>query len=136
MDQNAQNAQNQTQNIDDIQKHIAEVLNLTDVTDEKQKEFIQQATEVLLKKIFLAVVDKLSEEDQNKYLDLLEKEEQPEEIRKFLDEKIPEYDKFAQGIIDEFVTGLRNAGAAKAEEGQAGTGQADAGQNQEVKPQA
>lgn len=116
MDQNTQNqTQNQSQSFDDIQKTIALTLGISDLPDEKQKEIIDSSTEVLLKKIFLTTVEKLNEQDQKAYLEMLEKEPKPEEVEKFLTEKIPDYHNLIQAEVDEFIKGMKEAAGAKGE---------------------
>ncbi len=96
-----------------MQQQIADTLGITGLPDEKQKEIIDKSTDVLLQKIFLETVEKLSEEDQKTYLEMIEKEDtKPEDTGKFLEEKIPEYKNHIQKLVDDFITGLKTAAAS------------------------
>ncbi len=108
--QNTQTSlQADTQSIEEMQEKIAATLGISDLPDNRQKELIDKATETLLQKIFLETVDKLTEEDRKTYLELIEKESQPEEIEKFLNEKITSFGDFRQKIVDDFVSGMKTA---------------------------
>lgn len=108
MDQNQQDPQSDI-NIEDLQKQIAATLGITDLSDQKQKEIIEKATEVLLQKIFLDTIDKLSEEDTITYDELLEKKTDPAEIEKFLDDKIPNRTDIILETIDTFINNMKTA---------------------------
>jgi len=111
MDQNTQNNNNNDQiekNIAEIQKQIALNLGISDLSDEKQKQIVEKATEVLIRKIFITTIEKLSEEDKNIYLDFVEKGAEPQEIEKFLNEKIPNFIEMRQKIIVDFFTEMKN----------------------------
>lgn len=112
MDQNTPNQQTEPI-VEDLQQKIAAVLGITDLNDQKQKEIIEKATEVLLKKIFLQTIDKLSDEDVTKYEELLDKEVSPEEIEKFLNEKIPGRTDSIQKTVDDFINDIKTAAAAE-----------------------
>ena len=100
--------QNQT-NTQQIQQQIAAALGIASLSDDKQKEIIEKATETLLKKLFLMTVEKLSDEDKKTYMELVEKEDDPKNIEKFLVEKIPDYEKMIEAATQEFITGMKAA---------------------------
>lgn len=110
-----QNTQNQKPNMDDIQKTIASTLGISDLPEQEQKEIIDSSTEILLKKIFMSTIEKLNEDDQKSYLEMLEREPKPEEVEKFLSEKIPDYENLVQTQVDEFVKGMKEAAGAKSD---------------------
>lgn len=105
MDQNTP----QPQTLEEIQLKIASTLGISDLSDDKQKEIIEKATEVLLKKIFLQIVEQLSEEDEKTYMELLDKESSPEDIDKFLTEKIPNHNDNIEKMVEEFITEMKAA---------------------------
>ena len=106
MDQN----QNQNlQSLDEIQQKIAEALGVTGEPTEQQMDLIDKATDVILKKIFLSTVEKLSATDSEEYSKFLEKEASPEEIGKFLSDKIPGYNDLKQKIITDFIEEMKTA---------------------------
>ncbi len=113
MDQNTQNTQSNLLSVEEMQQKIAESLGIADLSDEKQKELIDKATEILLKKIFLENVERLSEEDKTAYFQLIESEAAPEALEKFLNEKITGYSDIIAKIVDDFVSEMKASGEAK-----------------------
>ncbi len=77
-----------------------EELGLTGLPQEKQEELMVKMTEVVLKRIFVETMEKLSDADRDAY-EKMENAE-PEEISKFLKEKIANYDEMVQKIIADF----------------------------------
>jgi len=85
-----------------IQASLIEELGLTGLPQEKQDELMIKMTEVILKRIFVETMDKLTEADQEAYGKMVETETNPEELEKFLAEKIPGYDEMIKKIVDDF----------------------------------
>jgi hypothetical protein len=85
-----------------IQKTLIDELGLTDLSQEKQEELLAKMTEVVLKRIFVETMDKLTERDQEAYADLIEKNANPEEVEKFLTEKISGYNEMVKKVVDDF----------------------------------
>ena len=85
-----------------IQKTLLDELGLTNLSQEKQEELVIKMTEVLLKRMFLETVEKLNEADQGAYAEMIEKKADPEEIEKFLTEKISNYDAMLEKIVADF----------------------------------
>ena len=113
MDQNQTQSQIQNlQTLEEIQAKIADTLGVTGSTDEKHLELVDKATDVILKKIFLDTIEKLSDADAESYAKLIEAESSPAEIQKFLSEKIPDYQGMAQKITDDFLKEMKEAGSA------------------------
>lgn len=100
MDQ-AQISDQQAQN---IQQQLVEAFGIQDLPADKQQEILSRAGELILKRIFLKVMDSLSEEDKNQFDSLLGKQSQPaqEEITAFLGEKIPNINQLMQQEIEAF----------------------------------
>lgn len=109
MDTKHQNPKSEI-NIEELQKQIAAALGITNLNDRTQKEVIEKATEVLLKKLFLDTIDKLSEEDAKAYGELLEKDTTaPDDIEKFLSGKIPNRTGTTQETIEQFIADIKSA---------------------------
>ena len=89
-------------NQSDIQKTLIEELGLDNLPKEKQEQLTIKMTEVILKRIFLETVEKLSEADQETYSQMIENKATPEELEKFLNEKISNYDEMVKKIADDF----------------------------------
>lgn len=89
---------NQTQ----IKESLIEEMGFGDLPEEKQQELISKMFEVLLKRIYVEANDKLSEEDKNALDEMISKNSQPEEVEKFLQEKIPDYSEMINNILSGF----------------------------------
>ncbi len=89
---------NQTQ----IKESLIEEMGLGDLPEEKQQELIRKMFEVLLKRIYVEANDKLSEEDKTALDEMISKNSQPEEVEKFLQEKIPDYSEMIKNILSGF----------------------------------
>lgn len=85
-----------------MQKSLIEEMGLGDLPEEKQQALTEKMFEVLLKNIFVEAGEKLSEEDKNIFGEMISKEASPEEIEKFLKEKIPDYEEMVKNIILNF----------------------------------
>lgn len=81
---------------------LIEELGLSDLPQEKQEKLLIRMTEVVLKRIFVETVEKLSEADQEAYSKMMEENASPEDVEKFLNEKISGYDALVKKIVDDF----------------------------------
>ena len=88
-----------------IQQTIIEELGLSELPQEKQEELLAKIGEVLIKRIYLETMERLEKEDQEKLVDMMEKN--PDSIEAFLAEKIPNYEEFVKSIIDNFKQELK-----------------------------
>jgi hypothetical protein len=88
-----------------LKQTIIEELGLGDLPQEKQDELMTQIGEVIMKRIYLETMETLEKEDQEKLVDLMEKN--PEGVEAFLREKIPDYDNFVKKVVDEFKAELK-----------------------------
>jgi polyhydroxyalkanoate synthesis regulator phasin len=68
---------------------LIEKLGLKDLTKEKQEKMLESMNELLWKRIFLAIVGKLSENEAKTLNNYLEKNEY-DEADKYLTEKVPD----------------------------------------------
>jgi hypothetical protein len=82
-------------------------LGLGNLSEDKREELIAKMTEVVLKRIFIETVEKLNEKDQEEYAKMIENKVTPEEMEKFLLEKIPDYDAMVKKIVDDFKEEVR-----------------------------
>lgn len=85
-----------------IQKQLAEEMGISDLSDDQQKELMAKMTEVVLKRIMLETLEKLSEADKGAYLKMVEEGADTNAIQKFLEEKIPTYNTMVEKIVAEF----------------------------------
>lgn len=85
-----------------VQKTIIDELGLSSLPQEKQEELLVKMTEVVLKRIFVETMEKLSEADQEAYSQMIDRNATPEEVEKFLIEKIPNYDELVKKVVEDF----------------------------------
>jgi len=90
-----------------ILKGIIEELGLENLPEEKQKELILKITETLFTRIYTETLERLSDADKESYGKMVEEKANPEEIEKFLMEKIPGYDQMIEKIITDFKDELK-----------------------------
>lgn len=85
-----------------IQQTLMEELGLTDLPEDKQNKLLIKMTEVVLKRIFVETMEKLTEREQADYEKMIDENVSPEEVEKFLKEKISNYGEMVKKIIDDF----------------------------------
>ena len=59
-------------------------------------------TEVLLKRIFTQTMERLTEPDQETYAKMIDEKASPDDLEKFLREKISDYDAILEKVIADF----------------------------------
>ena len=90
-----------------LREELIEELSLKGLGSEKQEELLGKMLEALLKRIFLDTMEKLGEDGVAEYEKLIAAESSEEEIARFLEKRIPDYDAFVQNIVQDFKTGLK-----------------------------
>ncbi len=86
---------------DKITKEIIKELGLEKLPAERQDDILAKIGELILKKIFVQTIDKLSDADRREFEKILEKGDTAENVEKFLSEKIENYDKMVEEIVVE-----------------------------------
>ncbi len=84
-------------------------MSLDGMAPEKQEELLGKMLEALLKRIFADTLEKLGESGAEEYEELVEKQVSEEEIARFIETKIPNYDVFVKDIIDQFKAEMKAA---------------------------
>ena len=92
-----------------IQKTILDELGLSDLPEDKKDQLLIKMTEVVLKRIFLETMEKLSEKDQAAYEKLIDESASPEQLEKFLKEKISDYEGTVVRTIAQFKEEMKKA---------------------------
>ncbi|MEP7162524.1 MAG: DUF5663 domain-containing protein [Candidatus Moraniibacteriota bacterium] len=90
-----------------LKKELVEELSLKGLSAEKQEELLGKLLETLLKRIFLDTMEKLGEAGVTEYEELVQKEANEEEVARFLEKKIPDYDAFVATIIESFKSDMK-----------------------------
>ncbi len=80
-------------------ENLIKELELEKMPAERQEEIISQMDEIILKEMFLKVLERLDSISQTHFKKMLEEERTPEEIRSFLEIKIPDYEEMMKKII-------------------------------------
>lgn len=84
------------------QKTLIDELGLGNLSQEKQDKLMIKMTEVVLKRIFVKAMEKLSEAEQEEYTKLIDQDVEPDQLETFLKEKISNYDGMVQKTIEDF----------------------------------
>lgn len=87
---------------EEAKKALIEEMGIAGMPEEQQNELLGKMTEVVIKRILLEVLEKLSEADQAAYEGMLVNNASPEEIDKFIQEKVPDYEKIVAKVVGEF----------------------------------
>lgn len=87
---------------EEVKKALLEEMGIANLPENQQNELLSKMTEAVLKRILLEVLDKLNESDRVSYEKMIENEASPEEMDKFLQEKVPEYEKLVGKVVSEF----------------------------------
>lgn len=90
-----------------VRAKILEYLEIENAPVEKQDEIISKIGEVAFKEILLTTLERLNEEQQKEYDQLLEEEAEPEVVEVFLKEAIPDYEKMVEQKIDDLMKSLK-----------------------------
>ncbi|MDP1884638.1 MAG: hypothetical protein Q8L10_04705 [Candidatus Moranbacteria bacterium] len=92
-----------------IQSDLIKELGLENLPSDKQEELIIKMTEVVLKRMFIETMDRLSPIDQELFGGMLENQAGPDEIENFLKENIHNYEELLQKIISELKAEMKSA---------------------------
>jgi Protein of unknown function (DUF5663) len=94
-----------------IEQELVEELALSGLPKPKQEELLGRMLEALLKRIFMGTMERLGEDGMKEYEALIESEPTEEAVGKFLEERIPEYAAFIEGIVDQFKKDIKAVAA-------------------------
>lgn len=85
-----------------LREELIKTFHLEQLPEEKRDALLEKMGEAVLKRIFLATLDKLGDDGIAEYEALLDRQATPEEVDTFFEKKIPGYDVFVRGVVDEF----------------------------------
>jgi len=88
------------------QKNLIQELGLEDLPEEKQIELLTSMTRVLIKRITLEVLEKLTEAERKEF-DKVRESDDPEKVAKFLRDKIKNYDEMVEQIVKDFKNDMK-----------------------------
>ena len=85
-----------------LREELIKAFHLEQIPEDKRDELLEKMGEALLKRVFLATMEKLGDDGVGEYVALLDKQAKQEEIEAFFEKKIPGYDIFVRGVADDF----------------------------------
>lgn len=85
-----------------LREELIQAFHLEQIPEEKRDELLEKMAEALLKRVFLATMEKIGDDGVAEYEILLEKQAKAEEIEAFFEAKIPGYDVFVRDVATEF----------------------------------
>ncbi len=92
---------------DQIQKTLIDDLGLSDLSEDKKDQLLMKMTEVVLKRIFLETMEKLTDRDQDEYSRMIDENVEPARLETFLQEKIAGYEDMVAHIVADFVEEMK-----------------------------
>lgn len=84
-----------------VQDDIVKDLGLEKFSPEMQNDILEKIGELIIKKMFLATMDRLDSKSAGEFEKIVDEEKTPEEIEAFLREKIDGYDEMLEKIVVE-----------------------------------
>ena len=84
-----------------MQDEILKDLGIKGLAPEMQNNILEKIGELIIKRMFLATVDKLDSKGADEFNKMAEEEKTPEEVETFLREKIADYDEMLEKIVIE-----------------------------------
>lgn len=91
-----------------IQKKLIDDLGLADLPADKKDQLLMKMTEVVLKRIFLETMEKLSDSDQDAYAKMIDENVEPEQLEAFLQDRISDYENMVSKIVADFLKEMKS----------------------------
>lgn len=96
-----------TQKTTIIQQTIVDELGLGDLSEERKAKMLVDLLELVLKRLYMETMDKLSKDDQEQLMKMIEEKADQEKVEAYLREKINGYDSFVKGVVEELKDELK-----------------------------
>ena len=90
-----------------LKQTILDELGIADLPEERRERILVDMMEVILKRLYIETMEKLSKEDQDALMDLLDNKAEEAKVETFLREKIENYNDFVKKVVDEFKVELK-----------------------------
>lgn len=90
-----------------LQQTIVDELGLGDLPEERKAQILVDLLELVLKRLYMETMDKLTKEDQQELMNMLEKKADQEKVETFLRSKITNYDEFVKKVVSELKDELK-----------------------------
>ncbi|MDP2788690.1 MAG: DUF5663 domain-containing protein [bacterium] len=85
-----------------IQKSIAEILEAENLLPEEVEELLLRVGALIYQNVMTRAVESLTDEEQNKFEKILDKQSEPEEIFTFLKNKVPGFEEIIKEESEKF----------------------------------
>ncbi|TSA45945.1 hypothetical protein D4R51_01010 [bacterium] len=90
-----------------LQQTIVDELGLGDLPEERKAQILVDLLELVLKRLYMETMDKLTKEEQQELMNMLEEKADQEKIESFLRSKITDYDEFVKKVVSELKDELK-----------------------------
>ncbi|PIU79214.1 MAG: hypothetical protein COZ28_01075 [Candidatus Moranbacteria bacterium CG_4_10_14_3_um_filter_44_15] len=90
-----------------LQQTIVDELGLSDLPEEKKAKILVDLLELVLKRLYMETMDKLTQEDQQELMKMLEEKAGSDKVEVFLREKISGYDEFVKKVVSDLKDELK-----------------------------
>lgn len=90
-----------------MQETIVEELGLGDMPEEQKSKILVDLLELVLKRLYMETMDKLTQEDQQELMKMLEEKAEPDKVEAFLRGKISDYDEFVKKVVSDLKDELK-----------------------------
>jgi len=90
-----------------MQETIVEELGLGDLPEEQKAKVLVDLLELVLKRLYMETMDKLTQEDQQELMKMLEEKAESDKVEAFLREKISGYDEFVKKVVSDLKDELK-----------------------------
>jgi len=102
-----------------LQQTIVDELGLGDVPEERKAKILVDLLELVLKRLYMETMDKLTKEDQQELMKMLDEKAEAEKIEAFLRGKIEDYNEFVKKVISSLKDELKEDTASFGNAGEA-----------------
>lgn len=90
-----------------LQQTIIDELGLGDLPEERKAQILVDLLELVLKRLYMETMDKLTKEEQQELMKMLEEKSDQEKVESFLRSKISDYDEFVKKVVSELKDELK-----------------------------
>lgn len=90
-----------------LQQTIVDELGLSDLPEERKAKILVDLLELVLKRLYMETMDKLTQEDQRELMKMLEEKAEPDKVEAFLREKISGYEEFVKKVVSDLKDELK-----------------------------
>jgi hypothetical protein len=90
-----------------MQETIVEELGLGDMPEEQKAKVLVDLLELVLKRLYMETMDKLTQEDQQALMKMLEEKAEPDKVEAYLRGKISDYDEFVKKVVSDLKDELK-----------------------------